>query len=120
MIYFCDLERKSGEDLGQGAIWGMESEDLDCTLVAWSKGEGVAPHVNDEVDVLMVVMEGTVHVELPEEDRRLSEGQLLLIPKGILRRIESHSDRVVYINVHKRRRPMTLSGMESYPRRANE
>jgi mannose-6-phosphate isomerase-like protein (cupin superfamily) len=114
MTHFIDMARKAGEDSGQGALWGVESHDLDCTLVAWPKGEGVTKHTNEEIDVVMIVMEGRALVELPGKDQQLMEGQLLLIRKGTSRRIEALSERLVYLNVHKRRKMMGLGDLGAY------
>lgn len=114
MTHFIDIARKAGEDSGQGALWGVESHDLDCTLVAWPKGGGVDKHTNDEIDVVMIVMEGRALVELPGKDQQLAQGQLLLIRKGTSRRIQALSDRLVYLNVHKRRKLMSLTGIETF------
>lgn len=118
MTHFVDMARKAGEDAGQGALWGFESQDLDCTLVAWPKGGGVATHTNDEVDVVMVVLEGRALIELVGKDQQLAQGQLLVIRKGTSRRIEALSDRLVYLNVHKRRKAMGLTGTEAMRNRA--
>lgn len=117
MTHFVDLLRKAGEDSGSGALWGFETQDLDCTLVAWPKGAGVKAHTNEEVDVIMLVVEGRALIELEDKAQQLSEGQLLIISKGTERRIEAISDRLVYLNVHKRRRPMQLSSANEFPRR---
>lgn len=117
LTHFKDLKRCAGEDLGEGALWGFESQDLDCTLVAWNKGAGVAKHTNDEVDVVMLVLEGRALIELEDKRQELMEGQLLILRKGAPRRIEALSDRVVYLNIHKRRKPMGLSEMDSYRER---
>jgi quercetin dioxygenase-like cupin family protein len=118
MTDFIDLARQAGENHAQGALWGIESHDLDCTLVAWTKGKGVAKHTNDEVDVVMIVMEGRALVELPGKDQQLMQGQLLLIRKGTSRRIEALSDRLVYVNVHKRRKLMGLKDRGDYEGRS--
>lgn len=117
MTNFVDLLRRAGEDAGRGALWGFESQDLDCTLVAWNKGEGVDTSTNDEVDVLMLVIEGRALVVDAGKERQLMQGQLLVIAKGTPRRIEALSERLVYLNVHKRRRPMTLKPIAAYPGR---
>ncbi len=117
MTHFVDLIRQAGENTGQGALWGFESQDLDVTLVAWNKGEGVAEHTNDEVDVIMIVIEGRALVALHDKDQQLMQGQLLIIRKGCSRRIEALTDRVVYLNVHQRRKPMSLTDIENFPGR---
>jgi hypothetical protein len=42
-------------------IWSLqESRDLNVNLVQFTRGEGVGEHVNDEVDVLLVGVPGSL------------------------------------------------------------
>ncbi len=54
-----------------GPQWSYESTDLDLTLLTWNAQQGIASHVNDEVDVVLVVVAGageaTVVGELPAD-----------------------------------------------------
>lgn len=106
------------DDPSSGALWGTESEDLDATLVAWPQGLGVAAHTNEEVDVLMVVLEGSARVHIDDADYQVDQGQLLLIPKGAHRRVEATSDRLVCLNVHKRRKKMGLGNLDTFRARS--
>ena len=117
MTHFVDLIRQVGENAGQRALWGSERKDLDCTLVAWNMGEGVAKHTYDEVDVIMIVIEGRALVELSYKDQQLTQGQLIIIRKESFKRIKALSDRLVYLNVHQRRKPMSLTKNEHLPGR---
>ena len=90
---------------GSGAILIRESDDLDLNLVRFAAGAGVAPHLNREVDVLMVVMVGSGTVTVENEAVTLSAGKAVLIPKGVERAIRSaEEDELVYLTVHRRRR----------------
>lgn len=113
----ADLLRVAQGDPSSGALWGTESEDLDATLVAWPEGQGVAGHTNDEVDVLMVVLEGSASVTVGEVAHSLAQGGFLLIPKGTERRVEATSGRLVYLNVHKRRKKMAPSSLDAFRQR---
>lgn len=101
-----------------GARWGTETSDLNATLVAWPRGSGVAEHVNDEVDVLMVVITGEVCVEVDGDTYDLRAHHLLMIPKGARRRVKVLSDEAVYLNVH-RRRTLGLKSTQGYHERTN-
>ncbi len=46
----------------RGPAWGAASDDLNATLLVWGPGEGPPEHVNEERDVLMVVVAGSVAV----------------------------------------------------------
>jgi quercetin dioxygenase-like cupin family protein len=114
---FADLLRVAHGDPSRGALWGTESEDLDATLVAWPEGQGVARHTNDEVDVLMVVLEGTASVTVGEIVHSLATGGFLLIPKGSERLVKAVDGRLVYLNVHKRRKKMAPSSLDAFRKR---
>ncbi len=89
---------------GNGPQWSYESVDLDLTLLSWTAEQQIAPHVNDEVDVLLIAVAGTGDVTVNAEVHRLSAGQALLIPKGAERAIQSATERFSYLSVHRRRR----------------
>ena len=36
-----------------GARWGVETDDLNATLLVWAPGQGVGRHVNGERDVVI-------------------------------------------------------------------
>jgi mannose-6-phosphate isomerase-like protein (cupin superfamily) len=98
-----------------GPAWGHESEDLDCTLLHWEQGRGVAEHVNDEVDVVMVVLEGEGEVTVDGIARGLRPGHALMIPKGLRRSVSATSDHLTYLNVHKRRRKLMPTAARPRP-----
>ncbi len=87
-----------------GPQLGHESEDLNVTLLAWKAGEGVAPHINEEVDVVLIIVSGEGEVVVDGQTFTLSVGQALLIPKGRERAIRCTGEWLSYLSVHKRRR----------------
>jgi len=100
----------------RGVRWGGAMEDLNATLLSWPQGEGVAPHVNSEVDVALTVIEGAGEVVVDGETFALAAGQALLIPKGCERAIRSTSERFSYLSVH-RRRPGLMPTVRGKPAR---
>ena len=89
---------------GSGAIAGLESADLDLNLVRFEGGAGVAAHVNPEVDVLLVVLEGAGALTLDGVERRLLAGTAVIVPKGAERAIRSDDDgALAYLTAHRRR-----------------
>ena len=102
-----DLTAAGGD---AGPLWGMQSDDLNATLLSWPAGGGVAEHVNDQLDVLIVVLDGTASVTLDGSAHPLSAGHLLLIPRGCARAVEAGSEGVRYLSIHRRRGPLLPAG----------
>lgn len=93
----------------EGVMWTLgESEDLNANLVRFRTGEGVGEHLNDEVDVIFVGVSGSGFVNVDGEDRNLSKGNLVFVPKGVRRSTRSVSDDFAYLTVHRRRGPLQL------------
>ena len=86
-----------------GATWTHQSEDLNVNVLVFASGEGVAEHINTEVDVLLVGIAGAGAVTVDGTRQILRVGQALLIPKGANRGIRSMSDPFAYLTCHCRR-----------------
>src|SRR5579859_1552233 len=91
-----DLPALAEQATVQGAVWSLQSADLNVNLVVLDEGEGVAAHVNTEVDVLLVGIAGEGLVEVEGGVEALAGGQALLIPKGTRRAIRSAGGRFAY------------------------
>jgi quercetin dioxygenase-like cupin family protein len=91
---------------GAGPLWGMQSEELNATLLEWPPGGGVAEHVNDELEVLLLVLSGSASIALDGTEHELSTGNLLLVPRGCVRSVTAGSGGVRYPSVHRRRGPL--------------
>ena len=95
---------------GSGAILSRESDDLDLNLVRFGAGGGVAAHVNHEVDVLVVALDGSGEITVNGESCSLSPGKALVIPKGTERVIRNMGEEAfVYLSIHRRRRGLMPS-----------
>src|SRR5262245_31023010 len=97
-----------------GVQWGAESEDLNCTLLVWQAGEGIPVHVNHEVDVLIVALEGEAKVVVDGAVSVLAGGQAVLVPKETSRSLTAVSECFAHLNVHRRRAKLGLSPNGSY------
>jgi quercetin dioxygenase-like cupin family protein len=86
-----------------GAIWTRQSEDLDINLLVFASGQGVAEHVNAEVDLLLVGIIGAGAVTVDGTRQFLSAGHAIVIPKGTSRGIQGMSDPFAYLSCHRRR-----------------
>ena len=53
-----DIGASLRQATNDGPIWSVNSEQLNVNLLCLPSGDGVAPHVNSEVDVVLVIFEG--------------------------------------------------------------
>jgi quercetin dioxygenase-like cupin family protein len=83
--------------------WSGASDDLHLNLVVLAPGDAIEGHVNAEVDVLLVGIDGTGTVDIDEELRTLGPGQAIVIPKGTRRAIAGTGERFAYLSCHRRR-----------------
>jgi quercetin dioxygenase-like cupin family protein len=95
---------------GTGPIWGVASRDLNATLLAWPPNERLPPHINAELDVLLVVLDGEGTAVVDGERHVLAAGHALLVEKGASRSIEAGSNGVRYMSIHRRRAPIQIEG----------
>jgi mannose-6-phosphate isomerase-like protein (cupin superfamily) len=94
-----------------GAVWTLKgSADLNANLVRFGSGRGVEEHANDEVDVLFLGVSGSGAVVVDDEERALSAGTLVFVPRGARRSTRSGSEDFAYLTVHRRRGPLRIGG----------
>jgi quercetin dioxygenase-like cupin family protein len=99
----ADLASLTRAASAQGAAWTHQSEDLDVNLLVFASGQGVAEHINTEVDVLLVGIAGAGAVTIDGTRHILSAGQALVIPKSARRSTEGVSAPFAYLTCHRRR-----------------
>ena len=93
---------------GSGPAWGLESQDLNATLLTWSAGEGPPEHANQERDVLVFVVEGTAELTIDGETSVLPAGEATIVAKGRRRKLTAGPDGLCYLSVHLRRPPLQI------------
>jgi quercetin dioxygenase-like cupin family protein len=93
---------------GDGVHWGIESEDLDVNLVRLDPLSRVETHLNLEVDVVILVLEGDGWLWLGDDEHRLGPHVLALAPRGFVRSIAAGRDGITYVTLHRRRRPFGI------------
>jgi hypothetical protein len=91
---------------GRGPQWGMQSLELNATLLAWPEGAGFGTHRNDERDVLIVVLEGSAELTLDGVRHALGDHELVLLPRGSERALTAGPDGLRYLSIHLRRGPL--------------
>ena len=93
---------------GTGPLWGMASADLNATLLAWPPWHELAEHVNGELDVLVIVLDGHGSAIIDGKSHNLAAGSAILIPRGTRRRITADEVGSRYLSVHRRRGPLQI------------
>lgn len=100
---FVDLPALARASQTPGPAWTYQGDDLNANLLVFAAGDGVATHVNSEVDVLIVGIEGTGIIEIDGQPQTCAAGQVLVIPKGASRSTLATSDHFAYLTCHRRR-----------------
>jgi quercetin dioxygenase-like cupin family protein len=94
-----------------GPLWSTASEQLNANLLRFSAGQGIAAHVNNEVDVLVVVLGGLGRITIDEDEYDITAGTIIVIPRGARRSIASLSDSLAYVTCHRRRAGLLPEGV---------
>jgi quercetin dioxygenase-like cupin family protein/hemerythrin-like domain-containing protein len=92
----------------RGPLWGLETDDLNATLLAWDAGDGPAEHVNDSRDVLYVVLAGGGTLELDGEAHTVRAPAAFVVEMGRRRRLVAAADGIRYLTAHLRRPPLRI------------
>jgi quercetin dioxygenase-like cupin family protein len=87
----------------QGPLFSLQSSDLNCNFVRFDAGEGVPLHINAEVDVAGLVLEGEGFLQVDGQQRILIEGDFFYLPKGTARKLRSSGGPFAYLSFHARR-----------------
>jgi quercetin dioxygenase-like cupin family protein len=90
-------------------VWGAASDELNATVLAWPPGAGPAEHVNAERDVALVVVEGTLELDVDGVATTLRAGEATIVAKGARRRLMAGPEGVRYASVHRRRGGLTVA-----------
>jgi quercetin dioxygenase-like cupin family protein len=101
-----------------GVIWSHTSEQFNLNLLRFRQADGIPPHRNSAVDVLIVVLAGAGVITLDGEQHPVTPGSILLIPRGAERAIRAVSAQFAYLSCHQRRGGLqpTLPGDSEYNR----
>lgn len=106
-----DLATLARNAVARQPAWAMQSTDLNANLLVFDGDDGVAEHVNTEVDVLVVAVTGAGVVTIAGKDHALGAGQAVLIPLGASRAIHAAGSRFAYLTCHRRRAGLWPGGV---------
>lgn len=98
-----DIAASLRQATNDGPIWSVNSEQLNVNLLRLPGGDGVAPHVNSEVDVILVIFEGNGELTVDTVVYPLRPGLAVVVPRGVTRAMRCTAGPLVYLTCHRRR-----------------
>jgi quercetin dioxygenase-like cupin family protein len=101
-----------------GAVWSLpDSDELNANLVVLAPGDKIGRHVNDEVDVLVVVLSGRGVLVADEVVWHLQPHLTVLVPRGAARKITAaladdaaDDEPLRYLSIHVARGGLEIRG----------
>ncbi|MFD7301326.1 cupin domain-containing protein [Streptomyces pharetrae] len=106
----CDVDSLSADPAAAGgALWRLAEprRQLDANLIRIPPGGRITPHVEPELDVLVLVVagSGTLGTEPPQP---LTAGSLVWLPRGAVRSLTADGEGLSYVTVHRRRAALQI------------
>jgi quercetin dioxygenase-like cupin family protein len=98
-----DIAASLRQSSNDGPIWSVTSEQLNVNLLRLPTGDGIAEHVNNEVDVVLVIFEGSGELIVDSATYSLGPGRVLVLPRGATRALHCTLGPLVYLTCHRRR-----------------
>ncbi len=98
-----DLQELARSAPGKKPVWSHQSTDLSLNLISCTAGQEIGSHVNSEVDVVLVGVEGTGSVEIDGRSHPIGPGHVVVIPQGSQRAMHGDSAHFAYLTCHRRR-----------------
>jgi quercetin dioxygenase-like cupin family protein len=93
----ADLSFFAWSNPASGAIWSVQSDELNANLVAFEPNQESLDQANQERDVLLVGVMGEGVVEIDGATNFMWPGTALLIPRGARRITRAANGRFAYL-----------------------
>jgi len=107
----CDTGALLGEPVERdGVLWKIaeQQRQLDANLVRLAPAARVPDHAEPDLDVLLLVVEGSGTLETPQGGQPLAAGSLAWLAHGSTRALRAGRCGVAYLTVHRRRPGMQV------------
>ena len=99
-----DLPRLVSRARGQRIAWTATSQDLNVNLIILERDERIEAHRNDEVDVLMIGIEGSGKIIIDGAASRVTPDTAIIVPRGSTRSVTVLRPPFAYLTCHRQRR----------------
>ncbi|HEX6421616.1 MAG TPA: cupin domain-containing protein [Acidimicrobiales bacterium] len=103
MNAFRPVDLLATEASGDGVAWSAAPEGVNANLVVLGPGAAIGRHRNDEVDVLVVVLDGSVTVTVGGSAHDVPAGSAGVVPRGSDRSIRAGAGGARYLSIHRTR-----------------
>ena len=110
MFPHIDLRDWQPDGAHPGAQWSHAGAQLIVNALYFPEGDGVPLHVNQGLDVWLVVLSGEGWAEVDAERIDLHAGVCLFIPRGAERAIHAGEGGLLYASAHATRAPLMPGG----------
>jgi uncharacterized protein (DUF2249 family) len=108
----CDTAAAvAGRDLdAAGAVWRlqMRQRDLDSNIISLQPGTSIGAHAGPDLDVLLLVLDGTGQLTTELGPLKLQPGALAWLPRRSRREFTAGPDGMRYLTVHQRRQSLVI------------
>lgn len=97
-------------DGAAGSVWhlGPSERQLDANIIHLPAGDQIEPHDGGDLDVLILVLDGTGVAKTDETEMTLQSGTLLWLPRLSHRSIVAGDKGLSYFTVHARRPALSI------------
>jgi quercetin dioxygenase-like cupin family protein len=94
-----------------GVAWKlpMNRRDLDSNIIRLAPGASIGAHVGPDLDVLLLILDGTGHLTTEVHTIDLHRGALIWLPQRSRRQFTAGPHGLSYLTVHQRRQSLVLN-----------
>ena len=95
----------------RGVAWKlpMHQRDLDSNIIRLSPDASIGAHVGPDLDVLLLVLDGTGHLTTEIHTIDLHPGALIWLPQRSQRQLTAGPHGLSYLTIHQRRQSLILN-----------
>lgn len=101
-----DLPQLVARATNQRIAWAVQSADLNVNLIVLQRDERIEPHRNDEVDVLIVGIDGIGEITIDGTTSQITPDTAVIVPKGTARALAALEPPFAYLTCHRHRKQL--------------